>query len=81
MAKIFGILIMGIILTLMASYTVAMFGATDEGVDLTGTDYEDQYETQTEIMNVNQSMFGAASMIFMGVVVVGCAAFLVKAVH
>ena len=79
--KLFGIIIMGVVRTLMASYTVAMMGATDEGVDLTGTDYEAQYEAQTEISLANNAILGVLPIIFTGIVVVGAAGFLIKATH
>lgn len=38
-------------------YMPAILGAADEGVDLTGTDYEDQYDSNTDTSILTLNMF------------------------
>ena len=69
--KLLGAVFAVVVLSLMTSYTVAMWGATDEGVDLTGTDYEAQYETSSNMMLINNSVMGLLAPIFMVIVLLG----------
>lgn len=48
MSKLLPIIFLTAILVIGIPYVVIIMGATDAGVDLSGTDYEEQYESTTE---------------------------------
>ncbi len=47
-AKIIPLVFLAVMFVIGIPYTVAIMGATDEGVDLTDSDYEGQYDAVTE---------------------------------
>jgi len=49
MNRLVAILILGAILTIGITFFVNVMGATDAGVDMTGSDYEDEYNSVTDI--------------------------------
>jgi len=69
--KVLGAMFAVMVIAVMVMYSTAMFGATDEGVDLTGTDYEDQYETQVDMSLINNSIMGVLAPIFMAIILIG----------
>jgi len=48
MAKLLPVVFMAAILIIGIPYVVLIMGATDEGADLSGSDYEEQYNSTTD---------------------------------
>lgn len=69
-SKIMPLVFLAAILVVGIPYIVAIMGATDSGVDLTDSDYEDQYDAVTDtsiatisIMQVLPMLVGVAILI------------------
>ena len=69
--KIMGLIVVTIFAMLAVVSMPGIFGAADEGVDLTGTDYEDQYDAGTDVAIATTSImqFVPYIMIFVCVIV------------
>jgi len=56
MSKILGTIILAVFVLMAVVAIPGIFGAADEGVDLTGTDYEDQYDAGTKVAIASTSL-------------------------
>ena len=56
MNRLVAILALGAILTIGITFFINVMGATDAGVDMTGSAYEDEYNSVTDISIISLSL-------------------------
>ena len=59
-------------------FSTGMFGAMDESVNLTGTNYSDQYEFATDVTQVSLTTLGFAPIILAAFAIIGALLFMFK---
>lgn len=77
MKKLLEVAAIGAMLILGTTFLIYIMAATDDGVDLTGTDYEDQYDSSTDLALLTISMMKIIAPI-LGVVALVVAMYYIK---
>jgi hypothetical protein len=68
MIRLVSLLILGAVITIGVSFLVMTMGAVDDGVDMSGSDYEDEYDSVTDI-----SIISIILMKFLPIIIGVCA--------
>jgi hypothetical protein len=68
MIRLISLLILGAFITIGVSFVVMTMGAVDDGVDMSGSDYEDEYNSVTDI-----SIISIILMKFLPIIIGVCA--------
>lgn len=56
MMRLISVLFLGAVIAIGTMFFVTTMGAIDDGVDMSGSDYEEQYDTVTDISIISISM-------------------------
>lgn len=56
MIRLISVLFLGAVIAIGTMFFVTTMGAIDDGVDMSGSDYEEQYDTVTDISIISISM-------------------------
>lgn len=74
MGKFIGFMLICFVLVIFSMFFINTMGAVDSGVDMSGSDYEDQYNASTDAATITMSIIGYLPIILgVGLLLLGIA--------